>query len=68
MSDTTIHVRVPSDVVEHVDELARLLSLPGAARTRASVVRWLVTEGAVRELEARRSAPEKRPEQPGRRR
>lgn len=56
-NDTMVHVRVPASVLAQIDDLALQMSLPGAPRTRASVVRWLVTEGAPRELAALRAKP-----------
>ena len=44
-NDVQTAVRLPSEVLQAVDELAKKLSSPGIRIARASVLRMLIVEG-----------------------
>ncbi len=45
VNDAQILIRLPSDVIDKLDELAAQMSRPGMKIARASVVRMLIVQG-----------------------
>jgi hypothetical protein len=58
-NDTALHLLLPGDWLDEAQELAGMLSKPGAVMTRADAVRLAIRRG-IDELRAEAQGPKKR--------